>query len=469
MRQLLAGAEFAITHPSLWNFVLVVFSFLVIRALLSSSSGRYRISLSAWKSRTRHHYTLVEKPTKETKRGVCRLSTPTRPGPALHRDDGRGEHYLVLQNGFRTRRIWTSAALNTWERSSYSSARQLTRASSLRLMLRPMLRLLGRTTSWLILVFSGTMVASRQLERASHGLHPLGTEHFSGFEISMFPKLTGTAIANLGGPPRVIDLLGVFPTPDIANGPRIAALSGRVQDERASLESPAPRSVDGRVQCKFKEPRTLSKHRPLGSAPAVPDCSPLKFGVSFDPVFDAGYNATRYPALATSRGEARIICAPPAFATLGTFPEHSSPCSPSRPSSSRSSPSTSPPPRRTLAPRRAPPAPAHVPRASCTARVWRECRAVGKFARASLASYPASDESSGKSRNPLLDSAHALPAHCLTLQMLRAGDPHGPGAGRALVAAYTLLVHDSWDAAPLAASQEGLGAWPEALQPRCTR
>ncbi|KAJ7606099.1 hypothetical protein B0H17DRAFT_44788 [Mycena rosella] len=88
-----------------------------------------------------------------------------------------------------------------------------------------------------------------------------------------------------------------------------------------------------------------------------------------------------------------------------------------------------------------------------------------KFARASLASgYPESDGLRGKSGNPLLDSAHALRAHCVTLQTLRTGDPHASGAGGALIAAYALLVQDSWAAAPLAASREGLGVLPEALR-----
>ncbi|KAJ7619747.1 hypothetical protein B0H17DRAFT_1340798 [Mycena rosella] len=68
-------------------------------------------------------------------------------------------------------------------------------------------------------------------------------------------------------------------------------------------------------------------------------------------------------------------------------------------------------------------------------------------------------------QNPLLAAAHAFRAHCVTLQILRAGDPHALGAGRALVAAYMLLVQDSWGAAPLAASAEGLPGLPEALRP----
>ncbi|KAJ7607306.1 hypothetical protein B0H17DRAFT_1221638 [Mycena rosella] len=67
--------------------------------------------------------------------------------------------------------------------------------------------------------------------------------------------------------------------------------------------------------------------------------------------------------------------------------------------------------------------------------------------------------------NPLFDSTHALRAHCVALQTLRAEDPHAPGARSALFAAYTLLVPDSWAPAPLAALQEGLGALPEALRP----
>ncbi|KAJ7626480.1 hypothetical protein B0H17DRAFT_562899 [Mycena rosella] len=83
-----------------------------------------------------------------------------------------------------------------------------------------------------------------------------------------------------------------------------------------------------------------------------------------------------------------------------------------------------------------------------------------KFARPSLAPNPHANGG-----NPLLHSAHTLRAHCVTLQTLRAGDPYASGAGRALIAAYALLVQDSWAAAPLAASQEGLGAFPEALRP----
>ncbi|KAJ7691429.1 hypothetical protein B0H17DRAFT_1331097 [Mycena rosella] len=85
-----------------------------------------------------------------------------------------------------------------------------------------------------------------------------------------------------------------------------------------------------------------------------------------------------------------------------------------------------------------------------------------KFARASLVSEYSAD---GVHGNPLLESAQALRAHCVTLQTLRTGDPYARGAGGALVAAYTLLVQDSWGATPLSASQEGMGALPEALRP----
>ncbi|KAJ7633696.1 hypothetical protein B0H17DRAFT_1108070, partial [Mycena rosella] len=89
--------------------------------------------------------------------------------------------------------------------------------------------------------------------------------------------------------------------------------------------------------------------------------------------------------------------------------------------------------------------------------------ARAKFAAASLAVD--SQRALTKASSPIPAAVHALRAHCRTLQTLRAGDPHAPDAGRALVAAYTLLVQDSWDAAPLGASTEGLPALPEALRP----
>ncbi|KAJ7688590.1 hypothetical protein B0H17DRAFT_1135559 [Mycena rosella] len=103
-------------------------------------------------------------------------------------------------------------------------------------------------------------------------------------------------------------------------------------------------------------------------------------------------------------------------------------------------------------------------RASGLARIGRIGRA--KFVPASFTSgHPASDAVHRNGGNPLFDSTHALRAHCVALQTLRAEDPHAPGARSALFAAYTLLVPDSWAPAPLAALQEGLGALPEALRP----
>ncbi|KAJ7699551.1 hypothetical protein B0H17DRAFT_1129166 [Mycena rosella] len=105
----------------------------------------------------------------------------------------------------------------------------------------------------------------------------------------------------------------------------------------------------------------------------------------------------------------------------------------------------------------------------------RTCRALhavlgfdgnpGLWGRIGRAKFTPGSLAVDRQRNPLLAAAHALREHCHTLQILRAGDPHAAGAGRALVAAYTLFVQDSWGAAPLCASAEGLPAFPEALRP----
>ncbi|KAJ7460325.1 hypothetical protein FB451DRAFT_1405556 [Mycena latifolia] len=60
-------------------------------------------------------------------------------------------------------------------------------------------------------------------------------------------------------------------------------------------------------------------------------------------------------------------------------------------------------------------------------------------------------------------AAHALRTHCAALSVLRAGDPHAPGAGSALLHAYGMLVSDRWGKAPLGASREGLPPLPQGL------
>ncbi|KAJ6595090.1 hypothetical protein DFH09DRAFT_1136155 [Mycena vulgaris] len=89
-----------------------------------------------------------------------------------------------------------------------------------------------------------------------------------------------------------------------------------------------------------------------------------------------------------------------------------------------------------------------------------------KFSDCSSSSFLDSDDAGSKTglgKGTAQRAAHALRARCLVLRTLRAGDAHAPGAGRALLGAYAMLVADSWPPPPLATTE--LPPLPDVLLP----